>query len=69
MFNGGKMINQPTTYSPMPQAPVMPQAPQFNAIKIDIQGATVGSSAPIMPPQTVAPQQPENVGQNVNYTA
>ena len=62
------MINQPTTYAPMPQAPAMPQAPQFNAIKIDIQGATVGTSAPVMPQQPVVPQH-ENVGQNVNYTA
>lgn len=63
------MINQPTNYSPMPQAQVMPQAPQFNAIKIDIQGATVGTGAPA-PVITQQPlPQPENVGQNVNYTA
>ncbi len=62
------MINQPTNYAPVQQVPVMPQAPQFNAIKIDIQGATVGTSAPAMPiPPEV--QQPENVGQNINYTA
>ena len=43
------MINQPTTYVPVAQTPVMPQAPQFNAIKIDIQGATVGAPAPAAP--------------------
>ena len=61
------MINQPTPYVPVAQTPVMPQAPQFNAIKIDIQGATVGTPAPAAPMPPVNP--PENVGQNVNYTA
>ena len=69
-FIGGKMINQPTTYAPVQQTPVMPQAPQFNAIKIDIQGASVGTSAPAAPVAPLPPvAPPENAGQNVNYTA
>lgn len=62
------MINQPTTYAPaMPPAPA--QGPQYNAIKIDITGATVGTPAPapIMVQQPVP--QTENVGQKVDYNA
>lgn len=63
------MINQPTNYAPvMPQAMTAP-APEFNAIKININGATVGapSQAPVVPQQPVP--LPETVGQNVNYSA
>lgn len=63
------MINQPTNYAPvMPQAMTAP-APEFNAIKININGATVGapSQGPVIMQQPVP--QPESVGQNVDYTA
>ena len=62
------MIQQPTTYSPAPAA-------EFNAIKINIQGAKV--DAPGAGQQGVAQQpfaQPlpvntQGVGQNINYNA
>ena len=62
------MINQPTTYAPaMPPAPA--PGPQYNAIKIDITGATVGTPAPapIMVQQPVP--QADSVGQKVDYNA
>lgn len=62
------MINQPTNYAPaMPVQPAQAQGPQFNAIKIDITGATVGANPAPMIMQPV--QQSEAVGQNINYTA
>lgn len=64
------MINQPQTYAPaMQPTPAPAQGPQFNAIKIDISGATVGTpaQAPIMIQQPV-PQE-GNVGQKVDYNA
>ena len=54
------MIQQPTTYTPVPSA-------EFNAIKINISGAKVDAPqhphpAPVPPP---APAQlPENAGNN-----
>lgn len=65
------MINQPTNYAPVvPQALTAP-APEFNAIKININGATVGapSQAPVIMPQPAPIPAPEAVGQNVDYTA
>lgn len=64
------MINQPTTYAPVMQQTIPAQAPEFNAIKINITGATVGAPATPAPVITQQPVvQQETVGQNVNYTA
>lgn len=62
------MINQPTNYAPVMPQPMTAPAPEFNAIKININGATVGA-----PSQAPVVQQPvqlqETVGNNINYTA
>lgn len=71
------MIQQPTNYLPVQQAAVQQQiqqlptpAAEFNAIKINISGATVG--APQAPMGQNIPQPalyPEAPGQKLNYLA
>ena len=57
------MIQQPTTYTPAPAA-------EFNAIKINIQGAKVDAPASVQPGLPVVQTTlPETTGQNINYTA
>lgn len=63
------MIQQPTNYAPT-QLP----ASEFNAIKINIQGAKVdapGALQQSMPAQQPQIQQPipQYMGQNINYSA
>lgn len=73
------MIQQPTlpvqqvaVQQQLQQNPQMAQAtqmPEFNAIKININGATVGApSQPVLPQPNAYLPAPE-VGQNVNYLA
>ncbi len=57
------MIQQPTTYTPVPSA-------EFNAIKINISGAKVDAPQHPHPAPAPAPAQlPANTGNNLNYTA
>ena len=56
------MIQQPTNY--VPAAPA-----EFNAIKINIQGAKVDAPGVQQAQVPVQVPTPENAGQSINYTA
>lgn len=56
---------------PMPMMPA-PAPTEFNAIKINISGATVGAPGQTCqtPAPVIVPAQPQEVmGQKINYTA